>query len=51
MGQPLQGQPIGFAFVPHDLGMGGAEDDVDHVRMAGQNGGQSGNNRFDPFVC
>ena len=50
LGQPLQGQPVRFAFVLNDVGMGRAEDDVHDVRVAGHDGGQGGDDVLDAFV-
>jgi len=50
LGQPLQRQPVRFAVVAQDVGMGRAEDDVDDVGMLLQDGRQRLDNRLDALV-
>ncbi len=44
LGQPLEGEPVGFALLTHQVGMRRAEDDIDevgkffdHVRQGAKN--------------
>ena len=50
LSQPLQRQPVGFAVVPLDVGMGRADDEVHDVGMLGQNGRQGGDDILDTLV-